>query len=107
MAARLGIKKGDVVQVLAGKDKGKRGKILRVDLGKRAVTVERANFVQRHRKPTSAQRQGGILEIEAGIDVSNVGIVCKSCDRPVRARAKILENGSKVRVCHRCAEVLD
>jgi large subunit ribosomal protein L24 len=100
------IKKGDMVEVIAGDDKGKRGKVLRMLLDKNSAIVEKVNLVKRHMKPTQ-QTQGGIVEKEARLNVSNVAIVCDSCDRPVRVGMKTLDDKRKVRACKRCGEVFD
>ena len=104
MGAR--VKKGDMVEVIAGEEKGKRGKVLRINVDKGVAVVEKVNMVKRHTKPSQTS-QGGIVEKEAGLNLSNVGVVCQSCDRPVRIKAKLLEDKSKVRACVRCGGVLD
>lgn len=100
------IKKGDMVEVIAGEEKGKRGKVLRVVTDKDRAVIEKVNLVKRHMKPTQTSK-GGIVEKEAGVHLSNVGIVCTKCDRPVRLRARILDDKSKVRVCAKCGEVFE
>jgi large subunit ribosomal protein L24 len=103
--AGVRIRKDDTVQVLAGREKGKRGKIreVRTDDGK--VIVADINIVKRHYKPGRTQaRQAGIVELEAPLDASNVGVVCTRCDRPVRTAFRTLDNGSKSRICKRCGE---
>ncbi len=100
------IKKGDTVEVIAGNEKGKRGKVLSVNPAKGRAVVEKVNMVKRHMKPSQVS-QGGIVEKEASIDLSNLAVVCNSCDRPVRVKAKILDDASKVRSCVRCDEVFD
>ena len=104
---KLHVKKGDLVQVIAGKDKGKRGRIKKVFPSEMRVIVEKVNIVKKHQRPTEKNPQGGIIEKEAPIHVSNVMIVCENCGRPVRTRKKILADGTKVRVCVRCGEILD
>ncbi|MDD2420694.1 MAG: 50S ribosomal protein L24 [Heliobacteriaceae bacterium] len=99
--------KGDVVQVIAGKDAGKKGKIIEVIPAKHRVVVEKVNVVKRHSRPSKAMPQGGILQKEAPIDASNVMIFCSTCDQPVRIAKKFQESGAKVRICRRCGEVLD
>ncbi len=103
----LHVKRGDLVEVVTGKDKGKRGKIKKVFPDQMRVVVEKVNMVKRHQRPTDKNPQGGIIEKEAPIHVSNVMIVCENCGRPVRTRGKVLADGSKVRVCIRCGEILD
>ena len=104
---KLSVKKGDFVQVISGKDKGKKGKIILTIPNKNRVVVEKVNIIKKHMKPTDANPQGGIIEKEAPIHVSNVMIFCQTCNRPVRIRKKILDNGKKVRVCSKCGEILD
>ncbi|WP_341479097.1 50S ribosomal protein L24 [Heliobacterium chlorum] len=104
---KVHVKKGDLVQVISGKDAGKKGKVLQVIPDKHRVVVEKINLVKRHTKPTQANPQGGIIEKEAPLDASNVMIFCSKCDRPVRIAKKFLENGEKVRICRICGEVLD
>lgn len=101
------VKKGDLVQVITGKDAGKKGKVIEVIPKKNRVVVEKVNVVKRHTRPTQKLPQGGILEKEAAIDASNVMIFCSKCDRPVRIAHKFLENGDKVRICRKCGEALD
>lgn len=101
------IRKNDSVMVIAGKERGKTGKVLRVLLGKDAVIVERTNMVKRHTKPRGPQQPGGIVEKEAGIHASNIMIMCDKCNAPVRIGHKKLSDGTKVRICRRCNEALD
>jgi len=101
------IKKNDLVLVTKGKEKGKSGKVLRINREKGTAIVERVNFVKRHARPTQKMRQGGILEKEAPVSLPNLRILCGKCDKPVRVRKKELEDGGKVRICHRCGDVLD
>jgi large subunit ribosomal protein L24 len=101
------LKKNDLVMVISGKEKGKSGRILRVFPQKNRVLIEKINFVKRHTRPSGQMRQGGILEKEAPIHISNVMIVCEKCNLPIRFGKKILDDGKKVRVCKKCGEVLD
>lgn len=101
------IRKDDLVQVISGKDKGKRGKILKVIPKENKVVIQGINIVKRHQRPIPQLREGGIIEREAPIYASKVMIVCPSCDRPTRVGAKFLEDGTKVRVCKKCGEVID
>jgi large subunit ribosomal protein L24 len=103
IATRL--RKGDNVLVIAGKERGKTGKILHVIAEKNRATVERLNMVKRHRKGRSAQAAGGIVEKESPLHLSNLMLVCERCNKPTRGGSKILENGKVVRRCHRCGEV--
>jgi len=101
------VKKNDLVMVTTGREKGKTGKILKVINKKNRVVVEKVNFIKRHQRPTGQLRQGGIIEKEGPIHVSNVMIMCGKCNRPVRIGRRFLEDGKKVRVCRKCGEVLD
>jgi large subunit ribosomal protein L24 len=108
----LHVKKGDLVEVLIGGKKGQklageRGKVLRAFPEKGRVIVEKVNIIKRHTRPSQTNRQGGIVEKEAPIDASNVMLVCKKCDKPVRAGHRTLENGKKARFCRKCGEVFE
>jgi large subunit ribosomal protein L24 len=103
----MDIKKGDVVRVIAGKDLGKKGKVLKAIPKENRVVVEGVNRAKKHQRPTRAIPQGGILQVESPLDVSNVMILCTKCNRPTRVGKKILDNQEKVRVCKKCGEVLD
>jgi len=100
------LKKGDRVKVVAGKEKGKTGKILRVVADKDKVVVEKLNFVKKHQKP-DAKGKGGIVEKEGPIHISNVMLLCNKCEKGVRVGHKVLEDGKKVRACTKCHEILD
>ncbi len=100
------IKKNDKVVVRAGKEKGKIGTVLKVDSERGRVLIEKVNMVKRHTRP-GANAQGGIVEKEASIDLSNVMIVCTKCAEPSRVGKRELEDGSKVRVCKKCGEFID
>lgn len=101
------IKKGDQVLVITGKDAGKKGKVLKVLPQEKRVIVEGVNRVKKHQKPNRAVPQGGIMRIEAPVDISNVMMVCGKCHKPTRIGVKFLNNNEKVRVCKKCGEVLD
>ncbi len=101
------VRKGDLVRVISGKEKGKEGKVLRVFPEKAAVVVERLNIYKKHTKPNQKNTRGGVLELEGKIHVSNVMVVCGQCNRPTRLGAKILSDGKKLRVCKRCGEGID
>jgi large subunit ribosomal protein L24 len=101
------IRRGDTVGVIAGKERGKRGKVLRVLRDSGRVVVEHLNMIKRHQRPTPKLRQGGIIEREGPLAVSNVLLICARCDRPVRMGIKVLADGRKVRVCKRCGESVD
>ncbi len=106
MGAMKKIRKNDVVEVIAGNEKGKRGKVLRVLPDRERAVVEKVNRVRRHKRADQASR-GGIVDIEAPLHLSNLAVVCEKCDGPVRVGFKILEDQKKVRACRRCGEVLD
>ena len=101
------IKKGDQVVVISGKEKGKTGRILRVFPKKQRAIVERVNFVKKHTKPSQKNRQGGIVEKEASLHVSNLLLYCVRCEKGSRIGFKILENKTKARYCKRCNELID
>ena len=104
---RTGLKKNDTVEVIAGKDAGRRGKILKVFPKKSRVIVQGAGFIKRHTRPNPQRNiKGGIAEREAPIHISNVMIVCNECG-PTRVGHKLLEDGRKVRICRKCEGVLD
>ncbi len=101
------IKKDDKVKIITGKDKGKIGKVLRVDRKKDRILVENINVVKRHTKPSAQNRQGGIVESEATIPWSNAMLMCNKCLSPIRIQMKQLDDGKKVRACRKCGEVID
>lgn len=107
MLAKLHFKKDDQAIVIAGKEKGKSGKILRMISKKECVLIEKVNLVKRHSRPSAKNRQGGIIEKEAPIHISNVMILCSKCNSPVRIGRKTLEDGKKVRYCKKCGEFID
>ena len=102
------IKKGDMVMIMAGRERGKMGKVLQIHLRQGRVIVEKLNIVKRHTKPTQKNRQGGILEREAPLAISNVMPYCEAVQKPSRIRMKVLEGGQKVRVFQKAPdEVMD
>lgn len=103
--AKMNVKKGDEVIVIAGKDKGKTGKVVQVIPSQDKVVVEGVAIVKRHTKPTQKMPQGGIIEKEAAIHVSNVMPFCSTCKKGVRV-AHTIENGTKARVCRKCGKAL-
>ncbi|MFQ5848127.1 MAG: 50S ribosomal protein L24 [Candidatus Methylomirabilales bacterium] len=107
MRRGLPVHKNDLVMIIAGKDRGKRGKVLRVIPETSGVVVERINVVKRHTRPGGATPQGGVVEKEAPLHVSKVMVVCSRCDRPVRTGHSFLADGRKVRVCKQCGEAMD
>jgi large subunit ribosomal protein L24 len=107
LKAKCHLKKDDKVKVLTGKDRGKIGKVLRVNHKKNRVLVENVNMVKRHAKPSAKNRQGGIIEGEAAIHWSNVMLMCSKCMAPTRIKMQRLEDGRKIRACSRCNESID
>lgn len=108
MAEKFRIKKGDMVMVIAGKERGKTGKVLQV-LGKEArVTVEKLNLIKRHTKPNAKNKQGGILEREGPMAISNVMAFCEAVKKPSRIKMEIYDDGRKVRAYQKApTELLD
>lgn len=108
MPGKFRIKKGDLVMVIAGKERGKTGKILEVLTKDGRVIVEKLNMIKRHTKPNAKNKQGGILEREGTMAISNVMAYCESVQKPSRLRMKTFEDGRKVRVYQKApTEVLD
>jgi large subunit ribosomal protein L24 len=101
------VRKGDTVMVVAGKERGKKGKVLRVIPEKGRVVVERLNLIKKHQKPTQKVRQGGIIEREGSLHVSNVMLVCGKCNKATRTGVQTLSDGRRVRVCKKCSEIVD
>ncbi len=101
------VRKGDQVVVIAGKEKGKRGRVLRLLTAKGRIVIERINMVKRHTKPTQSNPRGGILEKEGSVEASNVALWCGKCAAPRRARVEIVEGQKKRRVCHKCATAFE
>jgi len=108
--SKLKIHKGDQVRILSGKEAGKTGKVIRVDVEAGKVFIERLNMLKRHTKPHPKKNpQGGVIEREAPMDASNVMVVCPACGQPTRVGYRLLEDGRKVRVCRRanCGKDID
>ncbi len=106
MAVRR-LRKDDTVMVIAGRERGKTGKVLRVLADRDRVLIERVNMVKRHVKPRGVQQPGGIQEKEASIHLSNVLPICGRCNKPTRVGHRRLADGRAVRICRRCEEALD
>jgi len=104
---KMKIRKNDTVLVVAGKDRGKKGKVRFTYPKDEQVLVEGINFIKRHTKAAGQVRQAGIIEREEPINVSDVMLVCSKCNRPTRVGFRFLEDGKKVRICKACQEVLD
>ena len=101
------IRKNDTVLVVAGKDKGKKGKVRFAHPKKNNVIVEGINFIKKHSRARGQVRQAGIIDFEAPITVSNLMLLCQKCNHPTRVGFTFLEDGRKVRVCRKCKEVID
>ncbi|MCF6265182.1 MAG: 50S ribosomal protein L24 [Desulfuromusa sp.] len=104
---KLHVRKNDLVKIIAGKEQGKTGKVLRVYPAKRRVLVESLNVIKRHTRPNQLNPEGGIVEKEAPLSLSNVMLVCGSCNQPTRTGIRLLEDGSKTRYCKKCNESVD
>ncbi|MBC7333809.1 MAG: 50S ribosomal protein L24 [Actinobacteria bacterium] len=102
----LKVKKNDRVKVIAGKDRGKVGKVLRVDPRNERIFVEGINIIKKHTRQRGQNQPGGIISKEGPIHISNVQVVCPSCSKPVRVGFEIKETGEKVRVCKKCNQEL-
>lgn len=98
------IRKDDIVLVIAGKDRGMRGRVRQVWPRENRVVVEGVNVAKHHLKPRGMARQAGIVEMEAPLDISNVMLVCDKCDSPTRVGMRYLDDGRKVRYCKSCGE---
>ncbi len=102
------IRRNDTVVVMTGKDRGKRGRVLRLLPSKNRLIIEGVNFIKRHTKPNPGKNiKGGVVEREAAIHSSNVQLVCPECGDPARLGHRILEDGRKVRICRKCDGVVD
>lgn len=103
---KLKIKKGDTVQVIKGEDRGKRGKVLMINLSERRAIVEGINTVKKHRRKTRQDQQAGIVELETPVSISNLMLFCKHCNAPVKAGITVLKDGTRSRFCRSCKETL-
>ncbi len=103
----LGIRKEDTVNVISGKYKGRKGRVLSVNKAKGNILIEKINIIKKHMKPNKTYAQGGIIEKEAPIHISNVMLVCPKCGKPTKIGATVLEGGKKHRTCKACREVID
>ena len=101
------VRKGDTVMVVAGKERGKRGRVLRVIPEKNRVVVERVNMIKKHQRPTQRIRQGGIIEREGPIHLSNVMLLDPTSGKPTRIGMRVLSDGKKARVARKSGETID
>jgi large subunit ribosomal protein L24 len=103
---KLHVRRDDTVYVLTGKNRGMKGKILKVFPDEQRVLVEKINIVTKHKKP-QRMNPGGLVKQEAPIHVSNVMLICEKCKQPTKVGKRVLESGEKVRVCKRCREIIN
>ena len=101
------LRTNDLVLVTKGRDKGRRGRITRVDTKRNRASVEGVNVMKRHQKPAGAFQQGGIIEKEMPLPVANLAFFCERCDLSVRLGTSTLPDGTKVRICKKCGEVIE
>ncbi|MFA6550937.1 MAG: 50S ribosomal protein L24 [Patescibacteria group bacterium] len=101
------IKSGDKVKIIAGKDKGKTGKVLQIFPNERKASIEGLNLLIKHLRPRRQGEKGQRIEFPAPLSISNVELMCPQCGRPARVGFKILENGKKSRICKKCKQVID
>ena len=104
---KTSLRVNDQVEVITGKDKGRVGKILKIDHQANRAVVERINMIKRHTKPADATQQGQIVEKEAPIHISNIMLICPECAKTVRIGSKKLEDGTKVRACKNCGATIE
>jgi large subunit ribosomal protein L24 len=107
LSKKYHIKQNDTVMVISGKEKGKTGKVLKVSAKKDRAVVEKVNFIKRHTRPGPHSAQGGIIEKENPIHISNLMVVCGKCTDPTRVGRKVLEDGGRVRYCKKCGEIIE
>lgn len=105
--AKLRLKKGDVVVVVSGNDRGKKGKILSIDKKHNKIIVEGVHMMKKHMRPRKQGDQGGIIEKEAALHLSNTKLVCPKCGEATRVQKSNLENKKSVRLCNKCGEFID
>jgi len=100
------LKREDTVEVIKGKDAGKKGRVLKILSAKNKALVEGVNMVKKHRRQTQQNQQGGIVSIELPISISNLMVLCKNCNKPARIGFKVLADGTKSRFCKSCDGVI-
>lgn len=101
------VRKNDTVMVMSGKNKGKSGKVLKVDIAKNSVIVEKVNFMKKHQRPTSQMKQGGIIEKEGPLKLDILMLVCPKCNKPSRIKIERTTDGAKRRLCRKCNESIE
>lgn len=102
----MNVVKNDQVVIISGNQNGKRGKVLKTFPKTQRILVEGVNMIKRHTRPSSQNQQGGIIEKEGTIHISNAKVICPKCDTPIRVKHSLLESGKSVRVCRNCSEML-
>jgi large subunit ribosomal protein L24 len=107
LSNKVHVKKGDNVLVLSGKDKGKKGKVLKVVPDKSMVLIEGVNMTTKHVKPRNRYQQGGLVHQESPIYSAKVMLVCERCGKPTKIGKNVLDNGDKLRICKKCNEIID
>lgn len=105
--AKTHIKVNDRVEVIAGGDKGRVGKVIRLDRRRGRAVVDKINMIKRHTKPSAQNQQGGILEKEAPVAISNLMLICPKCAKTSRIGRRTLEDGSRERFCKKCEESVE
>jgi large subunit ribosomal protein L24 len=103
----MSVKTGDTVLVIAGKDKGKTGRVERLVTAKNRIVISGVNIITKHIKPRPNSRASGRIQVESPIHMSNVMLICNKCSKAVKAKVSTLENKSRVRLCPKCNEVID
>lgn len=104
---KLRLKKDDMVAVIAGKDRGKKGRVLQVFPQEERLLVEAVNYRKVHRRPTRDNPKGGVVQMEGSLAISNVMLVCPRCGKPARIGYTFLADGTKQRICKKCREILE
>lgn len=102
----LKIRQGDIVQVIKGNDKGKKGKVLKILPMEQRAIIEGINLVKKHKRRTQQDQQGGVVSIEVPINLCKLMLFCKNCNRPTRVGFTVLKDGTKSRICKKCNEVI-
>jgi len=100
------LKKNDTVKILAGKDKGKSGKILFVFPDKNRALVQGLNMIKKHARRTREDQQGGVIQKESPMHISNLMVVCQKCGKPTKIGFSALSDGTKIRICKKCKELI-
>ena len=107
LARKVSLKKGDKVVVISGEDKGKSGKIIDIFPKDMKVIIEGVNFLKKHNKPTQKNPQGGVVNQEGPINLSNVKLICNKCNKPTKIKKDSTKEGKKIRICKKCGEIID